>query len=286
MSPKTRVGESVRKLVERVRNRGVGARSSRTPSWDSLSFDPQGKTGLTVFDDRTLRFRNLTLAPAELGDSDAIPGVFKIRVAKREGFQRAATTLVDRRYSGRGYNTPTANPDPHLFTFVAYDEGTLVGTVGIRLDSEQGLSADTLYKDEIDALRESGCKICEFTRLALDQQAVSKPVLAGLFHTAYMFAYEVRSHAYAVIEVNPRHAPFYRRALLFEQIGDERLNRTVNAPAVLLCLPFERVPPELERFGGRPELSKTTRLMYPYFFGAKGASGILNRLRELDRARA
>jgi hypothetical protein len=73
LSPKTRVKESVRKIVEQLRNRGVGARSSRTPSRDSLPVDSQGKTGLTVFDDRALRFRNLTLAPAEL-EIDAIPG--------------------------------------------------------------------------------------------------------------------------------------------------------------------------------------------------------------------
>jgi hypothetical protein len=286
------VKDAVRKLVERLRNRGVPSQppsESHPSSGHSFPFvDASGKSGLTVYDDRALRLRSLTVSgtPAEFEDPGAIPGTFKIRVAKREGFRRAAGTLVERRYSGRGYDAPAQKQDPQLFTFVAYDEGNLVGTVGIRLDSDQGLSADDLYQDETAALREGGCKICEFTRLAVDYQTVSKLVLAGLFHTAYMFAYEIRGHDYAVIEVNPRHALFYRRALLFEQIGEERLNRRVNAPAVLMCLPFERVPPELERFGGRPELSKTTHLMYPYFFGAEGAAGILHRLRELDRSRA
>jgi hypothetical protein len=288
--------DSVRKLVERLRGRAGG--SARPPasvpptSEPSLPFTTNGaefQSGNTVYDDRALRFRSLTMADGGLTGLEE-PGIdqsaFKIRVAKHEGFRQAAGTLIERRYSDRGYVTSgVAQRDPNLFTFVAYDEGNLVGTVGIRLDSPKGLSADDLYKDEIDDLRREGCKVCEFTRLALDQQAVSKPVLAGLFHTAYMFAYEVRGHDYAVIEVNPRHVAFYRRALLFEQIGEERLNQRVNAPAVLLCLPFARVPPELERFGGRPDLANTTRLMYPYFFGADGAAGILRRIRELDKVR-
>jgi hypothetical protein len=223
-------------------------------------------------------------AATGLEEPNAVQAAFKIRIARREGFQQAAGTLIERRYGDRGYVTPARQlKDRSLFTFVAYDEGNLVGTVGIRLDSGEGLSADMLYRDELAELRKAGCRVCEFTRLAVDFQTVSKPVLAGLFHTAYMFAYEIRGFDHAVIEVNPRHVPFYRRALLFEQIGEERMNLKVEAPAVLLCLPFERVPPQLEKYGGRPDLSKTTRVMYPYFFGSVEATGIRNRMRELDR---
>jgi hypothetical protein len=297
--------ESVRKLVDRLRGRGGGpTRAPRTqpprthppadrPSEPSLPFVTDGrelKSGLTVFDDRALRLRSLTLADQAatgLEEPSAEQSAFKIRVAKREGFQHAAGTLVERRYGDRGYQTPARQPhDPNLFTFVAYDEGKLVGTVGIRLDSDTGLSADELYSDELEELRSAGCRLCEFTRLAVDFETVSKPVLASLFHTAYMFACELRGHDHAVIEVNPRHVLFYRRALLFEQIGEERLNLKVDAPAVLMCLPFERVPPQLEKYGGRPDLAKTTRVMYTYFFGAAEAAGIRNRLRDLDQAPA
>lgn len=286
--------ESFRKLVDRLRLRGTGAPHSRGPSLShsSLPFVTDGgefKSGETVFDDRALRFRSLTVADGGetgLEEPNAAHAAFKIRVAKREGFQQAAGTLIERRYADRGYQTPARRvSDPNLYTFVAYDEGHLVGTVGIRLDSDVGLSADQLYADELKELRASKCRLCEFTRLAVDFQTVSKPVLAGLFHTAYMFAYELRGHDHAVIEVNPRHAPFYRRALLFEQIGAERMNQKVQAPAVLLCLPFDRVPPQLEKFGGRPDLAKTTRVMYPYFFGASEAAGIRNRMRELEARR-
>ena len=72
---------------------------------------------------------------------------------------------------------------------------------------------------------------------------------------------------------------FYKRALGFEVIGPERHNPRVDAPAVLLSLPFDAVPEWLKKYGGRPELANTTRFLYPYFFSARDEEGILGRLR-------
>ena len=274
--PAGKDGNAMKRPVGAFLERLRGLRSRRAPA---------SAPGWTVFDDVAIRLRNLTVEgiDASQGDPGSDPGVFKIRIAGSRDHQEGAGSLVERRYAWRGYDIQQKPADPHLFTFVAYDEGQVVGTVSIRLDSDRGLSADERYKQELDALRTAGCRLCEFTRLAVDTHAISKVVLAGLFHTAYMFAYQLRGHDNAVIEVNPRHAAFYRRALIFEPCGGQRLNARVNAPAVLLRLPFDRVPPQLEKYGGRPELAKTTRLMYANFFGAKEAGGILERLRRLDQ---
>lgn len=285
--------ESVRKLVDRLRGRGGGASigpKSQPSTEPSLPFATDGrefKSGLTVFDDRPLRFRSLTMAEAGitgLEDPGAEQAAFKIRVATRHaGFRQAAATLVDKRYGDRGYETKSAPPrDPHLFSFVAYDEGKLVGTVSIRFDSEKGLSADELYKDEIDVLRKEGCRVCEFTRLAVDELTVSKPVLAGLFHTTYLYAAAVHGYTFAVIEVNPRHVGFYRRALAFEPMGPERLNTRVNAPAVLLCAAFDTIAEGLKKFGGRHAEFPQERSLFPYGFSPAEEAGILKRLRDLD----
>src|SRR5207244_12732583 len=116
-----------------------------------------------------------------------------------------------------------------------------------------GISADELYHAELEALRATGAKICEFTRLAVDKTAASKPVLAGLFHTAYLYSSVIRGYTHAVIEVNPRHVAFYGRALRFDPIGDERLNTRINAPAVLLCAPFATIAEGLANYAGKPE---------------------------------
>jgi len=173
-----------------------------------------------------------------------------------------------------------------LFTFVAYDNGDLAGTVSLRLDSANGLAAEALYQPDIDAFRQPGSRLCEFTRLAIDLNSSSKWVLASLFHTGYLFACKVRGYDSAIIEVNPRHVAFYQRALRFTIIGPERLNPRVNAPAVLLGIRFETVTAGLARYAGRPESSSTTRTLYPYGFSAKDEEGILGRLRAFSESRA
>jgi hypothetical protein len=262
---------SAKGLLSRILNRAPVKADSEASGW-------------TVFDDVALRLKSFTVEAfdAQQGDPGSQPGVFKIRVAGSRDFQEGAGHLVERRYAWRGYQVQAKRPDPNFFTFVAYNEGQVVGTVSIRLDSANGLAADRLYGSELEKLRSEGARLCEFTRLALDTQVISKVVLAGLFHTAFMFAFELRGHDQAVIEVNPRHAAFYRRALMFEPIGEERLNPVVNAPAVLLRLAFDRVPPQILKFGGRPDLAGTTRVMFPYFFSPKDALGIRERLRRLD----
>ena len=238
-----------------------------------------------MFGTRPLRFRSLTLAEADLTALEAPAGFhngFKIRVATLSGRRREACTMVKRRYQGRGYTIPSLGQDPHLSTFIAYDEGVLVGTVSVRLDSEEkGLSADELYRPEIDALRSGGAKICEFTRLAVDRTAASKPVLAGLFHTAYLYAAVIRGITHAVIEVNPRHVAFYGRALSFYPIGDERMNTRVHAPAVLLCVPFATIAEGLAKYAGKPDVPGAGRSLFVYGFPPEDEPGVLNRLKGL-----
>ena len=157
-------------------------------------------------------------------------GAFKIRLAGTHDARREANVFVQQRYARRGYRTSATRMNPDVWTFAAYDEGRLAGTVSLRLDSREGLAADRLFRAEIDAIRQDRRRVCEFTRLAVVAAQLSQPVLAGLFHTVYLFARRVRNFDCVVIEVNPRHVAFYRRSLGFDVIGPERHNPTVDAP--------------------------------------------------------
>ena len=248
---------------------------------------PTDAIGESVFSDLPLRFRSLTVSEADLSVLEAPEGFhggFKIRVAKLGGRRREAGKLVERRYAGRGYTIPCSTQDPQLSTFIAYDEGQLVGTVSVRLDSNNGLSADELYRNEMNALRSAGLRMCEFTLLAVNKTAASKPLLAGLFHTAYLYASVIRGFTHAVIEVNPRHVAFYGRALRFDPVGEERLNRRVNALGVLLCAPFALVAEGIARFAGKPEAPGAGRSLFVYGFPPEDEPGVLNRLRKLVSA--
>jgi N-acyl amino acid synthase FeeM len=278
--------ESVRKVLERLRRKRSVDVPTSPPAGDISEPPPtHGTTGLTVFDDIALRLRNLTVEQLDVEDGDPgqLPGAFKIRLAQSRPLSSDARTLVDRGYARRGYRTAgPARGDPNLYTFVAYDEGKLTGTVSIRIDSpERGLTADDLYREELDELRKAGCKICEFTKLALDVKVVSKPVLAGLFHTAYLFAARLRDCSFAVIEVNPRHVAFYSHALRFEPIGPERMNRRVDAPAILLCVAFDTIAEGLAKFATKtPPVA--ARNLFVHGFMKDEEAGVLERLRELD----
>lgn len=243
---------------------------------------------LVVFDGASFDLSELAterLDNNEEGDMVPARNVFKVRLARSRALYDAGA-LVQRRYAYRGYDTPNTagEGDPQLITFVAYSQGVVVGTVSIRLDMPgiRGLAAETLYPDEIAKIRDAGGRICEFTRLAVDTEASSKPILAALFHTAYLFASKVRGYDCAVIEVNPRHVIFYRRALKFDVIGTERLNRRVNAPAVLLCVSFDAIQQGLERYAGHLDLATKTHTLFPYGFPPEEESGVLRRLQSLQ----
>lgn len=241
-------------------------------------------TGETVYGDVPLRFRNLTLAAADLpaiADADHPPPGFKIRISKMRRGRLQAGTLVTHRYEGEGYHTPSVGKEPALHTFIAYDEGQLVGTVSVRLDSRRGLAADELYGEATQTLRSRGYRLCEFTRLAVDKTVASKPVLAGLFHTAYLFAAVLRGCTHAVIEVTPQHSGFYRRALKFERIGDVQLNPRVNTNGVLMYVAFSTIAEALRRYAGRPESEGAGHSLFVHGFPPDEEAGVLTRLRDV-----
>jgi hypothetical protein len=177
-----------------------------------------------------------------------------IRVAARDEDVDAVGMLVMRMYRSRGYLIPApgGNTDegPRRVTLEAASKGATVGTLSIGLDGPRGLQADALYRREIGAFRASGARVCEFTRLALDADDCGRDALAALFHIGFIFAYRIHRATDLFIEVNPRHALFYRRKLGFEIAGEQKLCPRVNAPAVLLHKRLRTFADELMRWGG------------------------------------
>jgi hypothetical protein len=254
---------------------------------DELAVDDG--SGLTVLGDVAVKLRDLSIehvSGVPIGTADFSTALIKIRIAGARADSPGLTRdLVQRRYTERGYDLPLAVPDPSLYTVAAYEQGQLAGTVGVRLDSERSLYADDLYPLEVEALRAQKLRLCEFTRLAVDTNALSRTVLASLFHTAYLYAHRLRGVDAAVIEVNPRHVAFYMRALNFKLVGPERHNERVDAPAVLLFVHFSQIRDGIARYAGKPELASATRTLYPYGFSPGEEEGILNRLRSQDARR-
>jgi hypothetical protein len=252
-----------------------------TPLADSAS-------GFSIFSDVARPLRHLGVEQLQSREAQAAD-IIRMRLAKpRQPTEprplvEQTGDLIARRYSSRGFNVPRSAADPNLYTFAAYESGQLVGTVSMRFDSPAGLMAEQLYPDEIAGLRARNLHMCEFTRLALDEQAMSKEVLGSLFHSCYLYAHVVCGLTHAVIEVNPRHVAFYRRVLHFKQLGEQRHNQRVDAPAILLGLDFSVLAAELERFFADPDWRTQTKSFFVHWFSPEDAAGIVGRL-QLDHA--
>ncbi len=204
---------------------------------------------------------------------------FKIRLASSDVRRQTASMLIEKRYASRGYQTGSLQADPHRITVLVFMEEKIVGTTTLGLDGPAGLMADSIYKEEIDTLRAQGCVVCELTKLAIDDEYVdSKHIVAVLFHLCKIYGQNIHKATDFVIEINPRHASFYKKLLGFEAFGTEKLCPRVNAPAVLLRLSLKYAEEQIERYGGLQKTAAGVRSLYPYCFSKQDEIGIEGRL--------
>lgn len=212
---------------------------------------------------------------------------YGIRLTDTSDGRNTASMLINRMYAWRGYSgdhKPT--DDPNRITLTATDKGDVVGTLSIGIDSEVGLMADEIFKEELDAHRQRGAKLCEFTKFAFDPSVRSKTALANVFHLAVIYARDMHGCTDIVIEVNPRHRRFYERMLGFRKEGELKINPRVDAPAYLLRVNLKFVTEQIARFGGTWAADGETeeRSFYPFFFSPREERGIINRLLRMDES--
>jgi hypothetical protein len=207
--------------------------------------------------------------PREMGD-DAPEREFKVQLAQTQAQHRAAEMLMQRMYAWRGYQGAEKGHDRLLAlpTLVILERGTVVGTLSVGADGHgHRLSVEQSFPGEVNALRRSQRRLCEFTRLAMDGRIKSKALLGALFHAACVYAHNGLGAEFALIEVNPRHLRFYVALLGFEILSGERLNTRVHAPGMLLSLDLTWALKEIGRLGGKPHLAAVEKSFYPYFLG-------------------
>jgi len=135
---------------------------------------------------------------------------------------------------------------PPPVTLLAQTSESLVGTLTVRLPGATALFAEQSYGAEISDLRRSGRRVGELIRLAIEEGADWRSALDALVRSAYVVTRFMHALTDVVIEVNPRHAPFYERVFGFTRTAAQRFCLRVGAPSVLMLL-------ELEQFGRRLE---------------------------------
>ncbi len=204
---------------------------------------------------------------------------YSIRLVDSFNQRTKTNQFIKHRYASKGYLTENVSAfscNPNQITFEASNKQHLFGTLTLTIDSNEGLLANKLYGGEIDTFRAKGRKVCELSKFASSPQCSSKEVFASLFHLAYIYAYVIHKTKDAFIEINPRHAFFYKRMLGFRQIGEERICERVNAPAVLLHLDLNYMNTQITSLAYRDNHKE--RSIYPYFLSQLEEKRLTNKI--------
>ena len=208
---------------------------------------------------------------------------FGIRMIDTVEGRSKASLLINKMYAWRGYaGTHKLTDDPNRITLTASNQGEVVGTLTLGLDSPIGIMADEIFKEEVDGFRAQGARVCEITKLAFDNGG-SKEQMASLFHLSVIYARDLHNCTHIFIEINPRHRRFYEHMLGFKRLGELKSNPRVNAPAYLLVVDLKYVTEQVEKFGGKGmAVANTERSFYPLFYSPREERGIINRLKNIQ----
>ncbi len=193
---------------------------------------------------------------------------FRISVAHSLEARRSAYELVYRLYRREGYAEPNRsgmwlsfhNLLPETVTLTVHRADEIVGTLTVVFDGPTGLPCSETYGRELDTLRETGRKPAEIISLGVidGNRHDSRDILVKLFNYVYLVSRHLRGATDFVITVNPHHAAYYRKTLLFEDYGVvRRYDKVGGAPAVLLRLNLE-IPERAVREQDAAELRERT----------------------------
>ena len=157
--------------------------------------------------------------------------------ARTQADLRAVALLLQSLYAARGYlvDRLDANLESDLILLATAGEEPL-GTLTLRCDGPRGLRADETYGEKLNAARAQGRRMCELGRFAVTRTAHSSAVIEALFDEVHRIVRDRRGIDDVFIEVNPRHAAFYRHKFGFCVAAEERQCARVLAPSVLLRL--------------------------------------------------
>lgn len=275
------------------------------PTVPALENDTMPQREVRLVPERTVRASALSQALRAIRDElkrtdplpvpEALAGThrFTLRVAGDLSSRLRAYRLAYALYRQKGYVPEDAramvvepyDAQPQTFTLLAEDEGgRAVGTVSLVFDGDgAALPCAELYGQEIGELQSKGRRLAEVTRLAIAPDCGGeKQLLVRLFNLAYVYVRRVMGCTDFVIEVNPRHAPFYRRALAFEAAGPLRPCPRVNgAPALLLRLDFDIAESLAACDANDPQAART---LYPHFQAREHDAELARRLKAQQRA--
>lgn len=181
---------------------------------------------------------------------------FEIRIADTNDLRKQAYHLIYQIYFEKGfivyhpsklYFTEYDN-DIQTTTIVVILKNRVVGALTLNLSSSGKMPAEELYFDEIKTFKRCGRSIAEIVSLGVDKnmRGMATGVLTKLFDFSCLVSRYIKTIDDFVITVNPRHTKFYKKKLLFIEIGGlKSCEKVLGAPAKLLKLNLTIVQQEI-----------------------------------------
>lgn len=175
----------------------------------------------------------------------------------------SALKLVQDVYIEEGYVNADESSSPyrilenHFFekttVFIGKKDKELVFTVSLFPDSPHGLPMDTIYKKELDHLRNQGRMIGEVGCLATHPEFRdgSQNILMHGNKIMLKYAMEYLKLDDLVITVHPKHALVYKEVLMFDEIGKGEIKpypKVNGNPAIALRLNLHEVETKSRHF--------------------------------------
>ena len=199
---------------------------------------------------RSIRLRRSAMLKEKLEEIEKP----NIKIAETRDELAQSFALVYKEYSDLGYikephpsgmHFSVFNFLPSTCVFIFRSYLTVISTLTQVFDTPLfGLPMDSLYKEELDALRAQGRKITELSALATPREMRWCNLMVFLSRT--MFEYSRMNGVDDIcIMVNPKHVKFYKTMFLFEDFGPERFYAGVGAPAVALRIDMDHIEQKL-----------------------------------------
>lgn len=199
---------------------------------------------------RTLRLKKSAILQLKLDNIDRP----SINIAENIDEYKQAFNITYEEYVRKGYADENKEfpycysqysllPETCVYVFKTYK--TVIATLTEIFDTpEFGLPMDTLYKRELDALRDQGRRIVELSQLVTSRRYRMKNIMITL--CKMMFNYSRLSNVDDIcIMVNPNHVRFYRQIFLFQTYGEKHYYNKVHAYAVPLRINMRTIENDL-----------------------------------------
>ena len=149
---------------------------------------------------------------------------------------------------------------PGSATFVAKEDGAIVGTISFYMDSEIGLPMDDVHGEEVDEMRVRFARVAEVGGLAVLEDRWGMGITMMLYLATFRWAIATTTEC-IVACVNPSSRRAYSKLLLFEVLGECKQHpRYLGAPSIPISVDLTTAPGRYREIHGGDQASEWRKL--------------------------